>query len=476
MEYKFDIDEIKEQIEQVLRYSQCYSVSLSGIDNIVDKWLKAKEYYIQLMNGNLIYEYPQVVSFELSDTAKRSKIKNFTDTIYNRYGDEVEDLCCFLDSLRMDDFYSNLTSQVYDSIPEKYKVVKAFKFFIEDPELLKELQNEASRIIQENVISGHLCFSVHPLDFLSASENVHNWRSCHALDGEYRSGNLNYLCDESTVICYLRGENDAILPRFPSSVPWNSKKWRVWFFFSQDKTMLFAGRQYPFEAMQGINLIKDTILPILGLNQWSAFSRDKINHHRDSLSNTEFYFKDLVPVGDTAIALSELVKDGSHTFHYNDILRSSVYDPIYSYRLRGVDCGPWSPAHPTGMTDNDTRFVIGEACPCPVCGDNYIDFNEAIACSSCCDRYGLYDDYDFEECEICGSSVYYEDLITLDVSGIRVCQECYDTETLRCQNCGAVDTPEYIKRREGDTRRLCPSCYEDAVQNSRKIEDIEFQI
>ena len=28
-------------------------------------------------------------------------------------------------------------------------------------------------------------------DYLSLSENAFNWRSCHALDGEYRAGNLS---------------------------------------------------------------------------------------------------------------------------------------------------------------------------------------------------------------------------------------------------------------------------------------------
>ena len=42
-------------------------------------------------------------------------------------------------------------------------------------------------------MEGYLYLSIHPLDYLSISETNHGWRSCHALDGEYRNGNLSYL-------------------------------------------------------------------------------------------------------------------------------------------------------------------------------------------------------------------------------------------------------------------------------------------
>ena len=50
-------------------------------------------------------------------------------------------------------------------------------------------------------------------------------------------------------------------------MPWNSKKWRVWMFFSEDQTMLFMGRQYPFAVSQGIDIIKNTILKIFFISK-----------------------------------------------------------------------------------------------------------------------------------------------------------------------------------------------------------------
>ena len=123
---------------------------------------------------------------------------------------------------------------------------RIFSLIEEDEETVKRLQTQASMIIQENKVIGKLCFSVHPLDYLSISETTYNWRSCHALDGEYRAGNLSYMLDDSTIICYLKSNKETKLPNFPDDVLWNSKKWRLLLHFSENLDVCFSGRQYPF--------------------------------------------------------------------------------------------------------------------------------------------------------------------------------------------------------------------------------------
>lgn len=468
MENKINLIELKEQLKKVIQESQHFNsyVPLNGIDAILNQWLEAKKLFINHMNGKLIYEYPEVVSFKLDETAKKDKLDQFADLVDNFYNNYY--LYKFLSNIKIEDFYNNKTSKRYyicDSIeiPENYKVVKAFKFFIDDENTLEEVRNAASRIIQENIVKGILCFSVHPLDFLSASENIYNWRSCHSLDGDYRSGNFSYLMDKSTVICYLKGENDAILPHFPKDVPWNSKKWRVWMHFSNDQTMLFAGRQYPFSANQGIELIKNEILPQLNFDHWSAYSADKIYLHEDSLSKQTFYFNDLIPVGGEAIPIKKLVKNGANTFHYNDVLNSHFYNPVYAYR-KSHTLGFYSHEIDStfGMTSPDTRFEMGEECPCPICGENKIDYADIMSCGSCCNQYYLFndDEENYGVCDICGTHVFVDDFIYLDQSDSYVCLQCYQNETVRCQICDCVDLPEYVKYREDDPRCLCENCYQ----------------
>ena len=279
--YNFDIEEIKQLVKSVIRESQMYDGIPMNVDQIIEKWLEAKSSFIEGLKGNLIYQSEEIVSFHLDKKSRQERLEKFADLIDTHYKNGL--LSEYLYDIETEEFYNNKTEseyKIYDFdkeveivVPANIKVVKSFKFFETDPQKLVKMQNEASRLIQEDVVSGYLCYSVHPLDFLSASENIHNWRSCYALDGEYRTGCLNYLMDSSTVICYLRSTDDnVILPHFPDDIPWNSKKWRVWLFFSNDQFMFLTGRQYPFSNNLGLNYIKDNILPNVFSNSLYSFS------------------------------------------------------------------------------------------------------------------------------------------------------------------------------------------------------------
>ena len=256
-----ELNEIKEKFKEIISYSQ--EIAQPKVDKLFDLWLENKKSYIELFDGKLIYELPEPVSFEMTEKDKKSKFEDFL-TSMDTYVNINDDFIDFLEAER-DGFFSNTVCEEYrtrsgEKIPKGMKLVKAFKYFIEDKELLTELQMAASQIIQKDKITGRLCFSVHPLDFLSSSENAHNWRSCHALDGEYRSGNLSYMVDSSTVIVYLKSDEDAVLPNFPPSVKWNNKKWRMLLFLSNDWAMAFAGRQYPFSSDTALTLIRSMFL------------------------------------------------------------------------------------------------------------------------------------------------------------------------------------------------------------------------
>ena len=465
MNYKFDIDEIKTQVKKVIANSQDIPESYFHIDKIIDSWLLAKKYFIERLNGNLIYQSDKLVSFELDEKSRVEKLSHFAELVFIHYNNEP--LSNFLYNLPTEDFYHNKTSEEFNyfdiKVPKNFKVVKAFKFFESNPDILKEIQNEASRIIQEDIVTGYLCFSVHPLDFLSASENVHNWRSCHALDGDYRSGNLNYLMDDDTVICYLKAEKEAILPHFPASVPWNSKKWRTWFHFSDDKTMLFAGRSYPFTSEVGLEYVKNIILPEIGIGEWTDFHQTMISTMIDEKTNHQFFFDKCVPVGRILKPLKELVRNGNKTYMYNDVLQSSCYNPLYAYKKEDYFFQP-----ETGQSSSRlTVFHIGAECPCPLCGKNRIDYPNIIACKNCAEKYGLEESDYYCTCDVCGITVHEDDAYYLEFSDINVCPDCYERETSKCQACGIVDLKDKITVFRG--MHLCPICQEHEKEKPERI-------
>lgn len=435
-----DQQRIKEQFKQVIQHSQ--GIHGINVDYLFSQWRNAKSWFLEQNNGEPIYEYPEKVSFELSEDEKYKKIDKFIGKLQSHYN--CEELSYFIESMK-NGFFNNLTDHDYcigDTVIKKgTKIVRAFKYFIKNKALRTDLQNQASRIIQEDKITGTLCISVHPLDFLSSSENDHNWRSCHALDGEYRAGNLSYMVDDGTVMIYLKSEHNATLPNFPASVPWNSKKWRVLLFFSNDREMLFLGRQYPFQADGAADFISKKLLPAFGIHDgWTNWSITTIDNV--TIDNEIRYLnQEYLPVGGLLRAKRDLIKDGKNALNYNDLLHSSCYIPMYSYRKVKVKNGfYWLGEEETEIchygTPN-TQFVLGGETYCLKCNEHPITKSGTVMCSHCEELYGHTNDDDYGYCACCGRHFDLSFGVWLE-NGDCVCDRCAPNRVGTCDICGAL--------------------------------------
>ena len=179
----------KEDFDKVIAYSQ--DIPAPQTRELLENWAKAKQDIVsRFLNDKIQYTYPEKIRFELNNHSKCERMDHFQEYIQNLFNDYYHPLAKFLGHLSIEEFYANSLLEDYiiserdnKKIQKGSKIVKSFKYFIEDKQLLADLQNKASEIIQENKVEGYLTFSVHPLDFLSSSENTYNWRSCHALDG-----------------------------------------------------------------------------------------------------------------------------------------------------------------------------------------------------------------------------------------------------------------------------------------------------
>jgi hypothetical protein len=395
-------------------------------------WEKAKAPFIERFGG-LIYEWPEPVEFILDPMEKKRKALEFIECVSCTF-DNIP-LADFLD-LNIDTFFENKVSKSENKdIPEGMKLIKAFKFFESNKQALRDMQDIASQLIQENSVKGTLCFSVHPLDFLSSSENTYNWRSCHALDGEFRAGNLSYMVDNATFMVYLKGADKEKLPNFPMYVPWNSKKWRMLLHMEEaGQRLMIAGRQYPMEIDGARDLVKDMInqlkierynyTPPFNDHSFVAWNDEHFNSFTSSdLSNPEevkYTTKPYRYINGLISAMSTFVKTPkSQTLHYNDVLLSHVY--------------PYP--HVTWETNRSFGIVpkvhIGyDGVPCVCCGEEPICNSETFACRSCNCADDSYC------CDYCGSSVDEDELMYVDFDDSYICQRCFHEHYLTCVNCG----------------------------------------
>jgi len=439
--------QIKEDFIKVIQFSQ--NIPNPNVDDLLNRWHEAKLEWINLFGG-LIYEYPEKVKFELDDKVKQRRIDAFVETICYNFNNGS--LAQFVSDNCQSFFDNTVSTNSYElyGIKPGMKLIKAFKFFEDNKEILHELQSEASRIIQENKIEGTLCFSVHPLDYLSLSCNAHNWRSCHALDGEYRAGNLSYMVDKSTVICYIKSDDNMTINLFPESVPWNSKKWRVLLYMDEPQRQIFAGRQYPFSSQEAMNMVLNTFIEIVRGKEaksdcWSPWT-EAFNTLPPQTEKPSYFLADYyVPVHWAHLKpIRDLIVRDKYTLEFNDLLQSSSYIPLYSSRA----CYSKTPIIPIA--------IGGEVC-CLECGQDIITNHETMRCD-CCERaYG--EDYTVC-CSYCGGR-HSRDSMVEDVNGDLVCPDCLELFYFQCEKCGEYCVKTDIHFDRENNLRICSCCYEE---------------
>lgn len=419
---------IEEQVKQVLRHSQeLYDEDLN-INDLFDCWKRGKQHIIDAWGGRLILEIPTKISFPLTNEMRQSRINNFLDYICTTYHEY--DLVDFI-MVNRDNFYDNKVNQEYETrskkiIPKNTKLIKAFKFFELGDTALREVQDRASRLIQEDKIEGNLCLSVHPLDYLSLSENTYHWRSCHSLDGCYRAGNLSYMADNCTIVCYLKSENQCKLPNFPQNVLWNSKKWRTLVYMNEDFTYGVSGKAYPFNSTVGVSYVLKELIQSFSKNidEYSIFSP-------------------------TDGADSDIVKSKIYDcsdLHYNDVLRSQVGNLLVIKK----------------NTEEELKNIyVGYDVNCIRCGSEDITSNsDTMLCDHCVDETGY--DTNYVICTMCGSRVSIYDTVYVEYFG-EVCQHCANTVCSTCDHCGDIYHNSNMIYLPKADRLICENCYREGV-------------
>ena len=416
-------DEVWDDVETVIRYSQDYYEGMSlDLTELRTKWEQNKREIIEAFGGQLMLESPEPVIFRLGPSDKEHEVLEFCQWIERRYHNT--DLADFIWQERST-FFDNKVEypDLLRHINAGMKITKAFRYFENNKEILEAIRNEASRVIQKDRVNGTLVFSVHPLDYLSISENTYNWRSCHALDGDYKLGNLNYMADKYTIVCYIRDNAGAAhkLPNFPGCIPWNSKKWRVLLYWDNNNITV-ASRQYPFEANSAFYTI------------------DKILHQAWNATNFQ-----LAPGEwrtDHQDLMSRYIFNSQKTAQYNDVLSSTLYRNIW---------------HKPFESTTQFPIYIGEPIKCLHCGKDQPAGSDTFLCFDCELTYGVADRDDIFVCDCCNRRRPIEEVYQTQ-DGSFICEECMEEETTNCADCGTLvfwDDAIYSSKRKVS---FCPNC------------------
>ena len=331
---------------------------------------------------------------------------------------------------------------------------------------LKRVDNEyeqfrvkASMIFNDKFITGKLCISIHPLDYITMSDNSLDWSSCMSWTSEgcYRVGTIEMMNSNNTLCCYVEGENpfcfkkelhilqnnfseygktEEEIAKIKQEIKeiretasedylWNNKKWRVLAYINKDIVM--TGKSYPYYNEDLDKKLLSFLVELAGSNMsWQyefgpeLYQDMKHIHSKYTLEVN----RDWIRYG--GAKKHNIIWDTRGM--YNDMLNANTYQ-YWCYRNK--------------VNHNKIYSVSGKA-TCLCCCKSIIsesdyddyDYNErfnnagATVCEDCSVIYG--------GCDICESVNNNEKHYKIIINGkeCKVCERCFDSLAVKCPCCG----------------------------------------
>ena len=277
------------------------------------------------------------------------------------------------------------------------KVVEAYNL---DQEMFEEFRIAHSQILNDKKLSGRLCLSIHPLDYMTMSDNESDWGSCMSWRecGCYRRGTVEMMNSPIVVVAYLKSDKDMHLFNQYSSIEpeakewiWNNKKWRELFVVHEGEIVGIKG--YPYTSRPLEKAVIEWLRELAQINLHHSYTEEIYTHqypHTTIIDGREYKYS-----YSTGAMYNDfgLATNGDHQSVYH------IYDADQAVNTKVCYSGP-------------------AVCLC--CGGNIEQTAEAyLLCEDC----GL----EMMTCDCCGWTGSADDFHY--VNGCPVCQSCYEDET-----------------------------------------------
>lgn len=378
-------------------------------DPILTMWRKSKSHLYDLFGQNLVLKFPITVPENVNAKYIREylldKAFKFEEAI-----NPFDEKTCLTNSIQKDTVVKDIV------FPRNMKFTRAINKIINDPREFITFDSLYSKVLNSGFTEGNLCFSIHPLDFLTMGNNQIGWTSCQSLEGQYKSGLLSLMCDDCTIVCYVEDLHKKFIPfraKHDEKLPdMQSKIWRQLIHIDPKQELAVFNFHYPFQHdyihLKAVDILKNEIM-----KSDSAYTNE--------LSKNISYHKYVV----------DYVYDECKTdLHFNDLNYSGkVYN--FTFLL---------PSH-----DVKTPMIIGSCPPCPLCGIFSLAHHATLVCDSC---------DPIEYCCTCAEPFVGEELH--DYDGEYFCDECFDDVFMFCPDCD-----ELIYRSNYDRFGECTYCDEE---------------
>ena len=331
------------------------------------------------------------------------------------FGKDPYKYCDFIKLFRLTNIRTNVLSnnvtfhidgKKYCAYKQKGKTMKFIQKLVmamQYPDLkgFEKWRNQISDVLTKKSFKANLVLSVHPLDFMSMSNNNCRWTSCVSWKtGIYASSVLEMLNSNNVILAYLESEKNFFVQG--KKVP--NKSWRTLVYVTKD--IICVGKNYPFSS----EVLSKKVLEEISLLV------EKNLHWKYQYKNQP-YFDLLSSIFDCNSDLKEYCRfyNTKQTEHKIILYTKSFYNDLVEDKSLTYYCNR------NYVAKNKYIRVSGDA-TCLICGQK-LEYDEHRAYTpdglgesmlcSCCEQ-----DY---FCECCGK-INQEKKYNLD--GKEVCENC----------------------------------------------------
>ena len=279
------------------------------------------------------------------------------------------------------------------------KIAAAFNI-----EGFEEFRIAHSMVLNQKKLTGNMCISIHPLDYMTMSDNESDWSSCMSWEdyGCYRQGTVEMMNSPCVIVAYLTSSDEM---NMPGGYSWNNKKWRQLFIVKPE--LITNIKAYPYRNDELTKFVLGWLKDIAVANHLGEYTEQVASYNA-------YHEYQIAEFNNRPIIIDPM------TYHmYNDFS-----DNQWAYFGKEIPAGTF-------------RFYYSGESECMSCGSTNCDFDgEGSLVGTCCEeRY---------YCDCCGE--YYssdEDFVELD--GQWVCSYCAENNGMEDSFTGELHHEDNMK-------------------------------
>ena len=394
------------------------------LDYILREWNKSKQTLFNIFGEKLMLE--KEIQVEDGDNKKIREINNYLNStnpgtdfinsvrkLFTFNGAYFEDTYATYNLTQAKQLFTNRVAKEFSyrnkdnkviKVPEGAKVMRVLQKIAKEFDLpdFEIFRNHISRITEIRKSKIKFTLSIHPLDYMTMSDNANGWESCMNWTqgpGSYRAGTIEMMNSPMVVVAYITTK-----PYYPAntSIEWTSKSWRELIIVHPNT--ICSVKSYPYYNIAFDKALVNWLADLVEEKTEWRYNRKKPQENLESCSYIEAW-------QDKEDKDNHFLLNFETNEMYNDFGNTDNY-------------GIFSINPPDNKYYTSTINYSG-LMTCMCCGEsNYcFDDTEAVTCEDC--EPPTY-------CYCCGERVNANDAIEVD--GEWVCEDCYN-DLHRCMCC-----------------------------------------